>query len=138
MDLLDKNSGINLADGKWKIYARNNALPPHHIGESAEVKTSIISEGGDINGSVIDSVIFQNVTIKSGAYIEHSVIMPNVVIEEGAKVCHAIIAQNTTIGKNAVIGGELITEDDITVIGANAVIPEETQVEKGAMLEGRV
>lgn len=138
MDLLDKNSGMNLADSAWKIYARNNALPPQHIGDSATVKTSIISEGGDINGNVSESVVFQNVTVKPGAVIEHSVIMPNAVIEEGAKVYHAIIAQNTVIGKNAVIGGELENEDDITVIGANAIIPDETQVEKGAMLEGRV
>lgn len=138
MDLLDKNSGMNLADSAWKIYARNNALPPHHIGDSAIVKQSIISEGGDINGKVTESVIFQNVTIKEGAVVEHSVIMPNVVIESGAKVYHAIIAQNTVIGKNAVVGGEMEKDDDITVIGENANVPDEAQVEKGAMLEGRV
>ena len=137
MDLLDKDSGINLTDRNWKIYARNSALPPQHIGQNATIGRSIISEGSDIDGEIVDSVIFQNVTIKPGARIEHSVIMPNVTIEEDALVSYSIIAPNTVIGKASVVGGKTECEDDITVIGEKVVLPPETVVEKGSMLEGK-
>ena len=137
MDLLDKGSGINLTDRNWKIYARNSALPPQHIGENATIGRSIISEGSDIDGEVVDSVVFQNVTVKKGAKIEHSVIMPNVTIEEDAIVSYSIVAPNSIIGASCVIGGKTDNEDDITVIGEKVVLPNGTVVEKGSMLEGK-
>lgn len=137
MDLLDKDSGINLTDRNWKIYARNSALPPQHIGENATIGRSIISEGSDIDGEVIDSVVFQNVTVKKGAKIEHSVIMPNVTIEENAVVSYSIVAPNTVIGKDCTVGGKTECEDDVTVIGEKVILPPETVVEKGTMLEGK-
>ena len=39
MDLLDENSGLNLADNGWKIYARNTAEPPHYTGRDAVIPT---------------------------------------------------------------------------------------------------
>ena len=137
MDLLDKDSGINLTDRNWKIYARNSALPPQHIGENATVARSIISEGSDIDGTVADSVVFQNVTVKKGARIEHSVIMPNVTVEENAVISYSIVAPNTVIGAGSTVGGKTESEDDITVIGEKVVLPPETVVEKGTMLEGK-
>lgn len=137
MDLLDKDSGINLTDRNWKIYARNSALPPQHIGQNATIGRSIISEGSDIDGEIVDSVVFQNVTVKKGAKIEHSVIMPNVTIEEDAVISYSIVAPNTTIGRASVVGGKTECEDDITVIGEKVVLPPETVVEKGSMLEGK-
>ena len=137
MDLLDKDSGINLTDRNWKIYARNSALPPQHIGENATIGRSIISEGSDIDGEVVDSVVFQNVTVKKGAKIEHSVIMPNVTIEEDAIVSYSIVAPNSIIGASSTIGGKTDNEDDITVIGEKVVLPNGTVVEKGSMLEGK-
>lgn len=137
MDLLDKDSGINLTDRNWKIYARNSALPPQHIGENATVARSIISEGSDIDGEVLDSVVFQNVTVKKGAKIEHSVIMPNVTIEENAVISYSIIAPNTLIGASSTVGGKTESEDDITVLGEKVILPPETVVEKGMMLEGK-
>lgn len=137
MDLLDKDSGINISDRNWKIYARNSALPPQHIGENATVARSIISEGSDIDGEVVDSVVFQNVTVKKGAKIEHSVIMPNVTVEENAIVSYSIVAPNTTIGASSTVGGKTESEDDVTVIGEKVILPPETVVEKGTMLEGK-
>lgn len=52
MDVLNESSGINLDDSAWKIYARNTAEPPHHVGKDAIVKNSLITEGCKINGTV--------------------------------------------------------------------------------------
>ena len=104
MDILHGNGGLNLEDEKWKIYCRNTAQPPHYISDSAEVKTSLVTEGAMIYGTVKNSVLFGSVTIGKNAYVEGSIIMPNAVIEEGADVRYSIVGWNAVVGKNAKVG----------------------------------
>ena len=73
MDILHGNGGLNLEDEKWKIYCRNTAQPPHYISDSAEVKTSLVTEGAMIYGTVKNSVLFGSVTIGKNAYVEGSI-----------------------------------------------------------------
>ncbi len=137
MDLLKDESGINLSDPEWKIYARNSAQPPHYIGGNARVKDSIICEGGIIDGTVTNSIISPKVNVEKGAVIENSVIFPGVKIGENARVCYAIVGQDTVIGKNSSVGDKIESESDIAVIGSCAHVEEGQRVEKGAMIEGR-
>ena len=104
MDILHGNGGLNLEDEKWKIYCRNTAQPPHYISDSAEVKTSLVTEGAMIYGTVKNSVLFGSVKIGKNAYVEGSIIMPNAVIEEGADVRYSIVGWNAVVGKNAKVG----------------------------------
>ena len=104
MDILHGNGGLNLEDEKWKIYCRNTAQPPHYISDSAEVKTSLVTEGAMIYGTVKNSVLFGSVNIGKNAYVEGSIIMPNAVIEEGADVRYSIVGWNAVVGKNAKVG----------------------------------
>ena len=138
MDILDENSGINLSDPEWKIYARNVGQPPHYIGKDATVKGSIISEGGIVDGTVTKSIIFQKVSIGQGAVIENSVIFPGTVVGDGAVVKYSIVGQNTVIGAGATVGGEFVDEDSITVIGADVTVEAGGKVDRGAMIEGGV
>ena len=140
MDVLNIDSGINLRDNQWKIYARNSAVPPHNIGTSAVVKNSLITEGCNIDGNVKNSVISSSVTIGKGAIVEHSTIMPGAVIDEGAEVRYAIVGQDAVVGKGAKVGGDLEApvagEWQITVVGPDAVIGDKEVVEVNAMIEG--
>ena len=136
MDLLAEDSQIKLDDPKWKIYARNSAEPPQFVGVNATVKNSIVSEGCSIDGDIKSSVIFHGVRIARGARVQNSIVMPGATIEAGAVVKYAVIGQNAKVGANATVGGELDSENDIAVIGANVVINEGATVDKGAMLEG--
>ncbi|MEG1509547.1 MAG: glucose-1-phosphate adenylyltransferase, partial [Clostridia bacterium] len=52
MDLLNNKSGLNINDQNWKIYARNNAEPPHYVGNNATIKNSLVTEGCIIEGNV--------------------------------------------------------------------------------------
>ena len=108
MDILNnRESGLNLDDDKWKIYARNMAEPPHYVSPTGKVQHSLISEGTVVHGTVKDSVISHSVTIGKGAYVEGSIIMPGAVIEEGADVRYSIIGWGAKIGKNAMVGETL-------------------------------
>lgn len=57
-----------------------------------------------IHGNAKDSVLFNNVDIAEGAYVEQSVLMPGVKIGKGAKVYRAIVAEKVVIGDNSVVG----------------------------------
>lgn len=130
MDLINtqrSEKGINLNDDSWKIYARNLAFPPQHVGKDSNIDNSIITEGCIIHGEVDHSVISTSVKIESGAKIRHSVVMPGAVIKSGALIEYSIIGPNALIGENAHIGIDQKppkeNEDwNITIVGPKAKI----------------
>lgn len=138
MDLLDENSGMNLDDSSWKMYARNTAEPPHYVGQSAEIQNSLITEGCEINGTVKNSVISSGVKIGKGAVILDSNIMPNARIEDGAKVSFSIIGCDAVVGKNAVVGEFQTSHGEdckITVVGPGAKVKANQIVPVSAMID---
>lgn len=104
MDLLDDESGLNLKDSKFKIYARNYAKPGSFISSSANIENSFIAEGCTIKGKVKNSIISTGCTVKEDAVIEDSVIMPNTTVCKAAIIKFAILGEDVTVEKNARIG----------------------------------
>jgi len=139
MDLLDENSGLNLEDAGWKIYARNAAEPPHYVASSAVIKNSIVSEGANVCGNVTNSIISRSAYIGEGAEIFDSVILPGAVVKAGAKVSYSIVAEQAVVKENAVVGAPQTEpvkgEWQIAVIGPNAVIEAGAIIAPGAMIE---
>ncbi|MBR2474741.1 MAG: glucose-1-phosphate adenylyltransferase [Clostridia bacterium] len=134
MDLLGDQPVFNIHDRAWRIFFRNNPLPPHFADKGSFVENSIITEGCKINGLVKDSVIFNSVVVGKGAKIIDSVILPGVVIEDGATVEYSIIDSDTVIKKNAHIGSPKKTAKGITVIGSNLTVNKDDIIEVGAMV----
>ena len=106
MDVLTGEE-LHLDDDKWKIYARNNAEPPHYVAPTGNVINCLVSEGTVINGTVKNSIISHSVKIGKDVYIEDSVIMPGAVIEDGADIRYSIVGWNATVGKNCMVGETL-------------------------------
>lgn len=104
MDLLEKNSELNLNDPTWVIYSEDRSALPQYIGPNAKVDVAYITQGCRIEGRVKKSVIFTGTQIAAGARVEDSVLMPNVIVEEGAVVKRALVADGVRIGKDAVVG----------------------------------
>lgn len=104
MDLLEKNSELNLNDPTWVIYSEDRSALPQYIGPNAKVDVAYITQGCRIEGRVRKSVIFTGTQIAAGARVEDSVLMPNVIVEEGAVVKRALVADGVRIGKDAVVG----------------------------------
>ncbi len=130
MELLE-HSELNLHDSDWKIFSRNPNQPPHYVGKDAEIKTSLISEGCQIYGTVEHCVLFPEVTIAKGAYVKDSIIMQNTVVEENSEIIRAIIDEDVVIGRGCHIGGET----EITVIGQGVKVKENTKIEEGEAIE---
>ena len=134
MDLLDEKSTLDLADPGWLIYSRNNAFPPHFVGNYAKISHSLITEGCQIEGIVENSVLSSGVKVARGAYIKDSVIMSNVTIGEGATINYSIIDSDTAIGAGSVIGRTRSADEKITVIGSELTIEPGRDIPGGSMV----
>ncbi len=134
MDLLGEKPEFDIFDDSWKIYSRNTANHPQYIGEDAVIENSLISEGCEIYGTVINSVISPGVLVEAGAVVKDSVIMGGAEVKEGAQVLYSIIDEDAFIGKNSVVGSDKQGTKKITVIGADAVLPEGFEAEPGKIL----
>jgi len=141
MDLIADPPALELNDPMWRIYSRNPSLPPHVVGEHAEISNSLVTEGSVVNGTVRHSVLFAGVTVEEGAVVEDTVALPGAVIRRGAKIKKAIIGENSIIGENAVIGGALREGDvvdnsltgDITLIGNDIFVHADAYLPVGAI-----
>lgn len=144
MDLVKRVPEFNLYDPEWKIYTPNPVKPPHYVGATGKVKTSVVAEGCMIFGEVKNSILFPGVYVGKGALVENSIVMSNTRIEENSIVDHCIIGEDVKIGTKVIIGqGENIPNENkpgiynsgITVIGEGAEIPEGTMIGKNVMVD---
>ena len=144
MDLLSHPPKIELNDPTWRIYSRNPVMPPHYVGEKADITDSLVTEGGAVYGRVEHSVLFAGVRIGENAVVTDSVIFPGAVIGEGAHIHKAIIGENVRIGRDAVIGGALREGEvvdnrltgDITLVGNDLCISSDAYLPCGTVAAG--
>ncbi len=145
MELIDIIPEFNLYEEFWKIYTKNDILPPQFISAESVIQRSLIGDGSEIYGQVYNSIIGCGVVVGKGAVVRDSILMQNVVIGEGAVVEKGIIAENSVIGRNARIGiGEevpnrvkpAIYSFGLAVIGENAVIPPNVRIGKNTAVTG--
>ena len=137
MELLGKEPAFDLrGDERFKIYARNSALPSSYIDEEAKIVNAFVAEGSEVYGTVKHSIISIGCTIGKDVVVEDSVVMPGVTIEDGAIVRNAILGENSVIRKNAVVGGAFGPQDKkkISVTSKNAVVEENSVLRPGDML----
>ena len=161
MELIDIVPEFNLYEEYWKIYTKQDALPPQYFSKDSYIERSIVGEGTEIYGKVYNSVIGCGVTIGKDAVVKDSIIMNYSQIGEKAEVYKAIIAENVEIGDNSKLGiGEeapnetdpkiynsgLVTVGEKTKIPANVTIGKNTVIAgnttasdyvEGALLSGR-
>lgn len=146
MELIDIVPEFNLYEEFWKIYTKNDALPPQYVSENAKIERSIVGEGCDIRGTVYNSVISSNVDIGENVEIHDSIIMQGCKIKDGTKIYNTIIAENVEVGENCTIGvGEYAESQlskkvyncELAVIGENSIIPDGITIGKNVAISGK-
>lgn len=144
MDLVSRVPEFNLFDPEWKIYTPNPVKPAHFIGPSARVKKSIVAEGCQVQGTVINSVLFPGTVVEEGAVVQDSIVMSNSVIRKNSSVNRCIISEFVTVGENSRLGeGDDIQNEyrpgiynsGITVVGEEASIPDDAVIGKNVMID---
>lgn len=145
MELIDIIPEFNLYEEFWKIYTKNDILPPQYVSDHAVIERSLIGDGSEICGEVYRSVIGCGVVIEEGAVVRDSIIMQNTVIHSGAVIDRAIIAENVTVGAGAELGvGEEVPNKvkpsvyafGLAVVGENSVIPAGVKIGKNTAVTG--
>jgi glucose-1-phosphate adenylyltransferase len=145
MELIDIIPEFNLYEEFWKIYTKNENLPPQYVADQTAVERCLIGDGSEIYGEVYGSVIGCSVTIEEGAVVRDSIIMEHAVIRAGAVVDHAIVAEYADIGARSVLGAfeELPNREKpsiysfgLTVIGEHTVIPPDVKIGKNTAVTG--
>ena len=137
MDMLSRGD-LDLLEDSWPIFARLPAEPPAFIGKSALVEHSVVTQGCEINGKVMNSVLSHGARIEDGAEVSYSVLMPGVTVKRGAVVRYAILGENCQVDAGAVVGAdpESCEPDEwgITVLGPGTAIAAGETVKPKTML----
>ena len=118
MDLLGDYPNFSLHDEEWRIYSRNEASAPQFVGDGASIHNSIVSEGCEVYGTVVNSVLFSGVKVARGAYIKDCVVMSDTSVGHGATVKYSILDCGVEVGAGAAIGKEKSESSGITVVGS--------------------
>lgn len=146
MELTRALPEFNLYDDFLKIYTNSEHQAPQYVGNNANVRMSLLSEGCQIYGTVINSVLGPEVVVDEGALVMDSILMDYCVVGSGSVLDHCIVDVNTRIGANVIIGeGEHIPnalrpeiyDTGITVIGENSLIPDGVTIGKNCAIYGQ-
>lgn len=135
MDLLGDKPAFDLSDPSFKVYSRNEPLPPSYIGNTGKFVNSVMTTGCEIYGTVINSVIGEGVTVMEGAVVENSVVMQSSVIGKNVKINYGMVDENVVIGDSSVIGDATSDKYHITLIGRDTVIKNGTVLKPGEIVE---
>jgi glucose-1-phosphate adenylyltransferase len=133
MDLLGEKPVLAF-DEKSRVFSRHENEAPQYIGEEAIVENSSITEGCEIYGTVINSVLGYGVVVEKGAVVRDSVLMHHVEIGEGATVEYSILDSDVKVGKGAKVGRPKEISEGITVIGADNVIADGEDIADNQMI----
>ena len=75
----------------WPIYTMTNDSCPTLYKPGAKVSGSLVANGCQIEGTVINSVIGRNVIIKAGAVVKDSIVITDSFIDKGVKLENAVV-----------------------------------------------
>ena len=138
---------LDMYDPTWKIYTRSEEMPAVKIGSKAKIKQALISNGSIVAGEAERSVISPGVVIHPLAKVKNSVILNDVEIKSGAIVENCIIDKHSVIEEGAMVGfGDDYTPNKerpdllstgITVIGKNVHIPKNMVIGRNVRIFGR-
>ncbi len=91
MQLRDRGVASGLFKAGWPIYTQTNDSSPTMYVEGSKVTGSVVANGCVIEGTVTDSIIGRNVTIRKGAVVKNCIVLPHAYIGERAKLDHVVV-----------------------------------------------
>jgi len=135
---------LDLYDPTWKVFTKSEDLPPVKVGKNATIRTSLVSNGCIVEGTVINSVLSPGVLVGKGAVVKDSVILNNAIIGENVTIEKSILDKRVVVGHNTKIGhGDDMTPNKekpdllssgITVIAKGTMIPSDTTIGKNVRI----
>ena len=108
MDMLNADNRNALFDyeGRSILTGLRDTLPTKY-GSRSDIKNSIIADGCQIDGTVIDSVICRNVKIKEGAYVKNCILQDDTVVERNAMLDCVVSDRGVIISEQRNMMGDM-------------------------------
>ncbi len=132
MNMLKHQWKIDLDSEEWPIRTVQYQNPPTFVNNDVQgdINNCSIGSGGEIKGTVKDSIIGNNVVIEKGAIVENSILFNGVIVKKGAKVKNSILDKYVLVEDNHTLGYNFesdkntfhTTEKGIVVIGKGRII----------------
>lgn len=118
MKFLDADMQKEMLHSNLPVYTKNRDLPPSRYSGDSRVVNSYIADGCIIEGTVINSVLSGNVTVKKGAVVKNSVLMQGTVAEEDVILEYAVLDKEVRVTS----GKKLIGQENYPVPVAKGII----------------
>lgn len=97
MQFLDADFRREMFNPERPIYTKTRDQSPARYGKEANVVNSFISDGCQIDGVVINSILSRGVKIAAGAIVRNSIIMQDGVIEDGVEMDHVVLDKEVVV-----------------------------------------
>lgn len=97
MDLIDIKAASQLFDEKWPIYTRTNDSCPTQYFDGSSVKSSVVSNGCLIEGTIENSIIGRGCKIGKECVIKNCVISSDVTVAEGTTLENLIVDKHASV-----------------------------------------
>ncbi len=105
MKMLDNKVRKQLFSRERPVYTKTHDSMPAKYAIGSSVNNSLIADGCVIEGTVKNSILFRNVTVKKGAVVENAIIMQNGIVGENARVSYAVMDKVSEICDNQKLEG---------------------------------
>jgi glucose-1-phosphate adenylyltransferase len=116
MELVSVEPELNLYDRDWPIRTYHLQLPSakfvfRDADREGKALDSVVSAGCVISGStVVDSLLFSNVRVRSYSRIEATVVLPEVEVGRSCRIRRAVIDRGCRIPPGTVIGEDPVAD----------------------------
>ena len=101
LDILDRQKMESLFDFEGRrIHTNRRDSLPVKYGKKAEISNSIIADGCQIDGTVINSIICRNVRIRAGAVVKNCVLQDETIVDKNASLDCIITDRSVIISEN--------------------------------------
>jgi len=101
---MDKMNALFHLEGRQISTNTKDSLPAKY-GKQADIQNSLVADGCQIDGTVINSVICRNVKIGAGAVVKDCVLQDETVVEKSAKLECIITDRGVRISENRAMMG---------------------------------
>lgn len=153
MDVIRPDSGISPQNWQVRTNVEAEGRPadraPARFGSNATLRSSLISVGSDIRGTVINSVLAPGVVVEEGAIVRDSIVFTDCIIKKNAVVDLSILDKKVSVGVDSLVGhgeGHGIANSlepshlysGITLVGKGAQVPEKTAIGRNCVIDSKV
>ena len=92
-----------------RIYTKVRDSAPTRYGKDAIVQNSFIADGCEIEGTVINCILFRGVRVAKGTVIKNSILMQDTIVGTSCNLDHVITDKNVSIrDRNNLMGCEKV------------------------------